>query len=688
VLTTTNNGAESPLIANALRLTPQIPVTNFDGTWGGSDPVNGANQFAPVNPIALARLITNNNIRRNAAGGVNIAVTPVKGLTLRTFFSGNFGNGVSTYYNPTYRISQWHYNLNASLTNGTFSNWYYNWLQQAQYERKIGKHQFSVMVSHEAQESNWKAISVGRTGFLTNDIFDVDAGDPNSATNNGGTYVFAMESYLGRATYNYDNRYLLTATYRTDGSAYFGDGNKWAKFPSVSAAWRVTNEKFWEIDAISELKLRYEIGWTGNQGTEPAIYSRLAAGGSPWGTLFLVEGLSNPLAQWEETNSTNYGINIGLLNNRFNIEADYYTRDITNLIMSASLPAYQGVGGVPGSVTSPIVNAGNMTTKGWNITLTSTNINTGGFRWETNLNLSRFKSTVVALNDNRKFFARTSWWMNNWTQWAHIGYDPWMFRGYIADGLFQSVEDAEKGPRPIDNNGNPRPVDPNTGIWVGDVKYRDVSGPNGKPDGKIDVNDETFIGNPWPELSAGMTNTFSYKGLELSVLFTSSFGNDIYNYIRAVNLNPNNVNLSRNFLIEAADYARLTTDGSGKVIIENSGTNVARIANNQIASDNNYARNSSRFVEDGSYVRLKNISLSYSVPDRILGYAKVIKGMRITLGAQNLVTWTKYTGFDPEVGAYVGAGASGGRTGNQAIGIDFGRYPSVPMYNASISVNF
>jgi hypothetical protein len=324
-----------------------------------------------------------------------------------------------------------------------------------------------------------------------------------------------------------------------------------------------------------------------------------------------------------------------------------------------------------------------MSTKGWNLTLTSENISNGDFRWESNLNLSAFKSKVVRLNNNRQFIARTSWWMNNWTQWANIGMDPWLFRGYEVEGLFQSVAEAEESARPVDNNGNLRPVDPNTGIWVGDVKYRDING-----DGKIDVNDETFIGNPWPKLTGGFTNTFSYKTLELSVLFTSSFGNDIYNYIRAVNLNPNNVNLSRNFLIEAADYARVADDGTGKIVIQNAGTRVARIANNQIASDNNYGKNSSRFVEDGTYIRLKNISLSYGVPARWLGYTKVIKDMRIVIGAQNLITWTKYTGYDPEVGAYVGTGASGGGQGNQAIGVDFGRYPLSPMHSASINVNF
>jgi hypothetical protein len=273
--------------------------------------------------------------------------------------------------------------------------------------------------------------------------------------------------------------------------------------------------------------------------------------------------------------------------------------------------------------------------------------------------------------------------MNNWTQRAQVGMVPWLFRGYIEEGIFQSVDEVTKSARPVDNNGNLRPVDPNNGIWVGDVKYKDVNG-----DGKIDVNDETFIGNPWPKLSGGFTNSFSYRGFDLSILFTATFGNDIYNFIAAQNSNPNNVNLSRNFFVDAMDYAKLKTDASGKIVLANPETRIPRITNNPVSSDNNYGKITDRFVEDGSYIRLKNVSLGYSIPMKYLDYTKVIKGLRITLGAQNVFTITKYKGYDPEVGAYIGTGSSGGGQGNQASGIDFGRYPLTAMYTATINVNF
>jgi TonB-dependent starch-binding outer membrane protein SusC len=679
-LTTTNYGdAQSPLIANALRLTPQIPVVNLNGTWGSSDPVNGAGQYAPVNPVALASLITNKNMRRQFLGGLNFGVTPLKGLAIRTSFNGSIGTGLATYYTPTYNLSQWHNNQIASLATGTFQSWYWNWNQQVEYTRQMGKHNVTLMGTHESQASEYQALSAGRTGFLTNDIFDVNAGDPKSATNNGGTYPWAQESYLGRLNYNYDNRYLLTATYRRDGSPYFGQDRRWGSFPSVSAAWRLSRESFFHVPAISELKLRYEYGFTGNQGTGSGIYASMNTYATTWGTGFLPSTYTNPLLQWEETKTNNFGLNLGLLNNRFTIEADYYVKKTDNLILGANLPWYMGTNGV-GSASPPLVNAGALNTKGWNLTFITTNINNKNFRWESNLNLSHFKTTVDELYQSTPFISRTSWWMNNWTQRSYVGQQPWLMMGYIEEGLFQSREEIEKSAIPVQTNGNPVPIDPQTGIWVGDVKYKDINS-----DGKIDQNDLTIIGNPWPKLTGGFTNTFAYKGFDLSILITGAYGNDVYNYIAAEASNPNNINLSRNLLIKSMDYAKLTTDAAGNTTLVNPGTRVPRIANNQVSADNNFGRITDRFLEDGSYLRLKNISLTYNLPASLLGHTRAIKGLRATLGVQNIYTWTNYSGYDPEVGAYVGQGSAGN---NQAIGIDFGRYPITPMYSATINVNF
>ena len=673
--------SQENIIIRAIQLSPEVPVKTLSGDWGGGDLTNPAHQFSPVNPIAISQLVTNTNTRRQFLGGLNLQFNLAKGLVARTSFNTTVSQGGTTLYTPTYAIG-WAVNTTSSLTNGTSDNTYWNWNQLLEYNRQFGKHNLGVMVSHESQASTWKNVSGTRTGFLTNDIFDLNAGNATTATNSGGSGKWGMESYLGRLNYNYDNRYLLTGTVRRDGSVNFGPEKRWGTFPSVSVAWRGSEEPFFEVPFVSELKLRLETGLTGNQpGGNAAVYSPLSAGATPWGTGFLPSIYPNPLYQWEETNTRNIGLNIGLFNNRITIEGDYYKKYTSNLLMDASFPWYMGTNGT-GSVRPPTVNAGNLETNGWGISINTVNITKNDFRWESNLNLSRFRSEIKSLNTENAFFERSSWWLNQqdpWTQRSAIGYQPWLFRGYETEGIFTSVEDINNSAVPVDNNGDRRPTQENGGIWLGDVKYRDVNG-----DGKIDVNDKTYIGNPWPKLFGGFTNTFTYNGFELSVLITATYGNDIYNFIAWENSNPNNINLGRNMLIEALDYAKLSVDGSGKPVVLNPGTKVPRIISGADVNGT-YARITDRYVEDGSYVRVKNVSLSYNIPAGLLARTKIIKGARATVGAQNLYTLTHYTGFDPEVGAYVGRDAS---NSNQAIGLDYGRYPLTPIYTFSLNVNF
>ena len=667
------------VIADALQITPQIPIKNLNGDWGGGDDVNGANQFAPVNPIAIASLRTNTNRRRQFWGGLNMALNITKGLTVRTSFNTDINYSNSLYFNPTYRIG-WAVNTTATLNNFVGMSTYWNWNQLVEYTKQIDKHNFTLMASHESQSSKWQNISASRAGFLTNDIFDLNAGAA-PGTNGGGSGPWAMESYLGRLNYNYDNRYLLTATYRRDGSANFGPENRWGSFPSVSAAWRISQEKFFQVPLISELKLRLETGITGNQGNGTGIYSPLSSGISGLGSGFLPNRYGNASLQWEETETKNIGINIGLLNNRISIEFDYYVKNTSNLLMDNPLPFYMGTSG-QGAVGNPRVNIGEMQTNGWGFTINTINMDKKDFRWESNLNLSHFRTEIEKFYSDKAVIDRTSTWYDNWsqawTQRAAVGSAPWLFRGYIAEGLFQSVEEINKSAVRVDNNGNRLPTS-TTGIWVGDVKYKDING-----DGKIDFNDETNIGNPWPKLFGGFTNTFSYKGFDLSILFTATLGNDIYNMLSMVNSKATRFYTSRNLMVGVMDYARLV-DKNGVISIGNPGTNVPRITGSQIPIDNNYNVISSRWVEDGSFVRLKNVSLSYNVPSSLISKQKIIKGFRATLSGQNLLTFTKYSGYDPEVGASVGANVY---ATNQAIGLDYGRYPLTPIYTISVGVNF
>lgn len=670
------------VISNALQLTPQVPVKNLNGEWGGSNDINGANRYAPINPVAIANVTTNTNRRRQFLGGLNVGINLLKGLTFRTSFNTDINYSNSLYFIPTYNWGSNAINPSANLSNNVGMNTYWNLNELLEYNRQLGKHNISLMVSHETQENKWQNISARRSGFLTNNVFDLNAGASLSASNGGGSGPWGMESYLGRVNYNYDNRYIVTGTVRKDGSSNFGPENKWGTFPSISGAWRISQEKFFKIPAISEFKLRFETGITGNQGGG-GIYSPLRSDPSDLGTGFLPDRYGNPALKWEETKTNNLGINIGFLKSRITIEADYYIKNSNNLIMDNPLPWYMGTNG-QGSVGNPTVNIGELQTKGWGFTINTINVNSKDFRWETNINLSSFETTIKKFYSDAASVNRTSWWLDNWTQRSAVGQAPWLFRGYVADGLFQSIDEIEKSAVRVDNNGKRLPTDLEH-VWVGDVKYKDISGPNGVPDGIIDFNDETNIGNPWPKLFGGFTNSFSYKGFDVSILITGTFGNDIYNHIAKLNNKTSSIYISRNLSINAMEYAKLGIDKNSMPIIINSNTDVPRLTNSQIANDNNYGTTSSKWVESGSFIRLKNISLSYNLPASFMKSQKLVKGVKATIGAQNVATFTNYSGFDPEIGTYVGANAY---QGNQAIGLDNGRYPLTPIYTFSLNVNF
>jgi hypothetical protein len=444
----------------------------------------------------------------------------------------------------------------------------------------------------------------------------------------------------------------------------------------VSAAWRVSEEPFFNVPFVSDLRFRFETGLTGNQGSSGAIYGTLQTGPSEWGTSFRPNRYPNPDFGWEETSTNNLGLNLGLFNNRIQLEADYYVKNTDNLILESTLPWYMGTVG-NGGITAPTVNIGSLQNRGWSFALNTINMDQGGFRWESNLNLSHFKTKLKSLTTSSAQLDRINWWMNNWTQRSVVGQSPWLFYGYVEEGIFESREELQNSALPADNNGVEYPIAENS-IWVGDVKYKDLDG-----DGIITGKDQTFIGNPWPELFAGFTNTLSYKGFDLSILFTSTIGNDIYNYLRNENSNPNNINVGRNLFTGAFNYAKVATDPEGNPYLLNPGTDVARMSGGN--KNNNFQRHTDKYVEDGSFVRLKNVTLNYNLPASLLTKLKYIKGARVGVSAQNVYTWTKYSGYDPEVGSYVGPNAN---AANAAIGVDYGRYPITPVYSVNLGVDF
>lgn len=677
-----NLGSTSENVINtALNMSPAIAVKNPNGTWGGADENNGSSvQFTPLNPVAIANLIENTLKRYGFLGGFNADVTLYKGLVLRTAINGNYGTSDGRFFTPTYQLGN-KVNGTASLSLNSSNNFNWNWNQLLQYNTKFGKHDIGAMVGHESQAGTYKGMSGSRTGFLSNEVVELPLGGELGQQNGSYRGSYAMESYLGRLNYTYDNRYILQGVFRADASSNFGENFRWGYFPSVSAAWRISEESFMkDISFINDLKLRVEYGKTGNQGSGNYQYTSLASVSSPLGVGFRASRYGNPNLKWEATETRNIGFNLSMLKNRIQLEGDYYIKKTDNLLMENPLPDYMGTSG-EGNIGRPFVNIGAMQNKGWGVTLTTVNVDQGGFTWRTNVNVSGFKAEVTRFYSDAAFLDRAPWYISNVRERSVVGQTPWLMYGYISEGIFQTVKEIQESAIPT-VNGVKIPIQQNGGVWIGDRKYKDISGPDGKPDGVIDERDQTFIGNPWPKMSLGFTNTLSYKGIDLTVLLTGAFGNDIYNYLRQINTDPNNINLGRNLLKETFDYAKLTTNSSGEVVLSNPGTAIPRLVGSDV---NGNRRFSSEFVEDGSYVRIKNIQVGYNIPKSIIRKQPVVQNLRISLGVQNLATFTKYKGYDPEVGAYVGQNVG---AGDQLIGVDAGRYPLTRLYTASVQVDF
>src|SRR5690606_5340792 len=411
-------------------------------------------------------------------------------------------------------------------------------------------------------------------------------------------------------------------------------------------------ESFFNVPFISDLRLRFETGLTGNQGNGGAIYGTLAdALPTEWGSGFRPANYPNSDYQWEETKMDNFAITLGLFNGRIQLDADYYMKEVDNLILQSELPWYMGTRG-DASVGAPVVNVGTMENEGWTVALHTVNIDKNGFKWESDFNISGFKTKVTNLTTGSSHLTREGpdWFLANFAQRTQVGYAPWLFFGYIEEGLFQSVEEIENSARPVDNNGDPRPAAENS-IWVGDVKYRDMNNDN-----KITADDRTFLGNPYPKWFGGFTNTCSFKGIDVSILLTYSYGNQAYNYVRYQNNNPNNINLGRNMFIEAFDYAKVAVDGEGNPYLLNPETRVNRISGSNV--NGNYDRITNKYLEDGSYLRVKNISVNYTLPQKLLGNQNVVRNVRVGASVQNAFTITGYSGYDPEIGSYVGPNRS------------------------------
>ncbi len=673
-VTTVNDDS---VILTALKQTPNVAARNADGTFDGPD----TTEFVQTNPLGIAMLKDNHGKDYGIRGNVYAEISFTKDLKLKTQYSIDYGFGNRYTFNPSYTFGALSNEVReGTRTKSTSENWIWN--NTLTYNKSFEKHTINAMLGQELQEQNWENLYGYRSGYLTNGATDLNAGDPTTARNSNASSTKSLSSYFARATYSFNDRYILTGTIRRDGSSQFAEGNKWDWFPSASLAWKISNEGFLKDNqTINNLKLRAGWGATGNSSVPNNAYTSVyGTSATNWGSGQIATNTANPDLKWERTNQTNIGLDLGLFDNRVEITADVYYKKTDDLLLRLSLPAYVGTTG-QGATSPPFANIGSLENKGIEFSINTINMQRPDFLWKSNFNISMNRFKVLKLNSESGVYDQTLQQGSDVTVVTRsaVGQTLGQFYGYKVIGRFEKATDFYYK----DASGTVKPtalpegmVIGENGVWIGDYMFEDVN-----KDGVINEKDAGYIGDPNPDFTFGFNNSFSFKGFDVSILFTGSYGNDVLNYQRRWLENPRE---NTNLLKTALGYAQLDLiDPNGpndyrNVQIVGGDPYMPRIAASSAASASNY-RLSNRFVEDGSYVRLKNISIGYNLPKDL--YAKYgISNIKVYSNMQNVLTFTKYKGYDPEVGAI---------NQNQLLnGIDNGRYPSPVITTLGLNINF
>tara|TARA_R110001592_G_scaffold76099_2_gene229965 strand:- start:5291 stop:8341 length:3051 start_codon:yes stop_codon:yes gene_type:complete len=636
------------VISLAMRYAPDQPVRNADGSFNSGNTVG--DQVDNPYAVATERVdeTKTDNFRANLYGSYDI----LESLTFKTTFGLSTTNLTQGTYNPsTLAVTAGSIGGRASVTNAKKTDVLSeNYLT---YKREIGKGSLTLLGGMSYQKTTTEAFSAAGTGFIS-DSFSFYALDKATGLLQPDSSLSEVEiqSQFGRVNYDFDDKYLLTATVRRDGASNFAANNKYAIFPSAAFGWKMSNENFLkDNETISDLKLRLSYGVTGNPSISP--YQSLARFASLYASsngqtvnAITPDQPANPDLKWESSYQTNFGVDLDLYNGIAKLSLDYYNIDTKDLILGNNgIPEYFGFAN-----DEILTNLGQINNRGFEISLNTRNISNDNFSWNTDFNLSANKNKVVALINDADLFddASPSYFSHDRTHVLRVGEEVGLFWGYEYAGVYQGGT-APTGTQTL------------TGGVAGDPLFMDIDG-----NGSITQADRTTIGNPNPDFNFGITNNFTYKDFDLSIFFQGSQGGEVMN-LTNVQLTNGDANTTRdNF-----NSAWTST---------NTNTNTPRVGNNSNREI------SSRFVEDGSFVRLKNIALGYNLPSEIsekLGVDKV----RFSMSAQNLLTFTNYSGLDPEVSYFGGSGVNNVKS-NTAQGFDFGNYPTVKSVNFSLNIKF
>lgn len=625
-------------IGDALKALPIYPVKNEDGSWSGPDG-NSEWYGSTRNPIGPTELNKSQTDGYNFLANLTAELTFTKWLKFKSTFGYDakfwFIDNFTPKYNwkptPTEETSRYKSD-NKSFT--------YLWDNYFLFDHTFAeKHRVGLMAGMSAQWNTNDYLNAQKNVFMFDNVHEMDNGEEMYAIG-GNETEWALLSYMARVNYSYEDRYLLTATIRRDGSSRFGKKHRWGTFPSVSVAWRASQEKWFpKNDYINDLKVRAGYGVTGSQASV-GNYSYLASYNTsvyPFGissgnqTALVSSTLANPYIHWEEVAQTNIGFDASLFNSRVMFSFDAYLKETRDMLVKASIPITSGFE----DTTTTYTNAGKVRNQGIEMSLHTINL-TGELGWETNLTATYNKNKIKDLNSDVPYYINQI--NNSYVTMLAKDYPINVFYGYVTDGIFQNQSEV-----------NTHAVQP--GAEPGDIRFRDLNN-----DGVINDSDRTVIGNPNPSWLFSMNNSLSYKGFELSVFLQGIAGNKIYN--------ANNIDNTG----MAAAYNQ-TTD----VLKRWQGEGTSNSMPCAVFGDpNQNTRVSDRFVENGSYLRLKNITLSYTFPKQWLQKAQ-IENARLSLSCENVATITGYSGFDPEVGIN---------------GIDQNRYPISRTFSLGLNFNF
>ena len=672
------DGAEG-IVGFALSSLPEAPIYDIDGNYASFAREN----YSIHNPIAKAMEQNNMLNRKKLNGNIYAEITPIKNLVWHAEIGYDIGYSKAEIYNNAIDLPNWKESNESSIQKN--NNTYWQLKNYITYNNTFAeKHSLTAMVGQECWESKWDYTRVANTNLPSDAVHNPQLGT-GTATINSGFGSSSMASFFTRWTYSYDNRYNATYTYRYDGSSNFGPNNRWAGFHSAAASWRFTNEKFMkDIKWLSNGKLRVGWGQTGNSNINSyvwgvnmqQVYTSLGNGYRP-------QNIPNLDVRWEKQSQIDVGLDIGLFNDRINLTLDWYQKESKDMLMELQLPSYMGTQGNDNSkLKAPMGNYGHIRNTGFEITL-NTHPLIGKFQWDSEMQISFNKNKLIALNGTASsaIVGYAQWGQTQVTK-TDIGESLYSFYGYVCDGIYQDLADLETSPKPSAYPTNGVFNGANT-TYVGDIKYKDLNG-----DGVIDENDRTNIGSPLPKFTYGWTNTFRYKNFDLSIFINGSYGNKVMNLTKRKlttmssawsNQHVDVINRAR---LEPIDASIVYTDGSKwynhveNVRVANPDASLPRAI---IGDPNDNDRISDRYVEDGSYLRLKNLALGYTFPKKIVKTLGV-ENLRVYCNIQNLFTITGYDGYDPEIGVST--------MSVNVMGVDYGRYPSPTTYSFGLNMSF